>query len=506
MKNRGLLTLIGLLCVVPMIVHADRGYCDRDCDQKLDALSKTLFRVDNDAFLVETSLNQYQTDCCESCANILRSILPWPQCTCEATPITGSISIATSGSYCLAQDITGFIITSPGVQVVIDLKGHTVNGSVALSDHGYVHNGTITQGLTLGSYSRAELVKVGGLLRGVGSDSQDVVVRDSVLTYPESTSFAISDFTSLTFDHCTLALEGELLPSIFNVQNVVNLIMRDCYVLGDLRIDLSFARILETLSIYDSHITGQLSVYPESSLSSITLWDSVINDFCLDLNIPFGAPSILLHGVTSSHIGFNAVQQHPDTRILVDECDGGRFVFQRVSNIRCQNSIANASPEGIYTAFAPIDLYDCQSAVFQDVMATNTLLDFVTLDPGFKISNCNDLLFKDCFSISENGTAFCVTPDGHSTSTNINFDGCIAKGSFTGFYSTERTSGSVINCSADGCGSIGFSQYTFDLPIVYASNIGCFNTYLNYYRLAGESPYYYADYTTTAGSWRNISL
>lgn len=497
-----LFRFIGLLFVLPTMIHADRGHCDRDCDQKLDALSKTLFRVENTAQLVETSLGQYQESCCESCADILRSTLRAPQCTCEATPITGSISIDTSGSYCLAQDITGVIITDPGVQVVIDLKGHTVNGSVSLSDHGYVRNGSITGGLTLGSYSRAELVKIGGLLRGVGSDSQNVVVRDSVLTYPEPTSFAMSDFASLTLDHCTLALEGELSPSIFNVQNIVNLIIRDSYVLGDLQIDVSTLRLLETLSMYDSHITGKLSVHPESSLSALTIWDSAVNDFSLDLTTILGSPAVMLHGLTSTHIGFSAPQEqrHLNTRILIDECNGGRFTFQRVSNIRCQNLIAHASAEGLYTAFAPVHLESCQNGVFQDVMATTTLLD--TESSGFKISDCKNILFKNCFSVAEMGTAYSVA----FTSTNINFDGCVAKGSWTGFWSTTGTSGSMIGCSADGCGSSGFSDADgAATPIVYASNVACFNA--NNYSVPTETaPYYDAAYTVTAGSWRNMNL
>jgi len=499
MKNRVLLKLIGLLCVVPMMVHADRGHCDRDCDQKLDALSKTLFRVDNDASLVETSLNQYQTDCCESCANILRSTLRAPQCTCEATPITGSISIATSGSYCLAQDITGVIIVDSGVQVVIDLKGHTVNGSVFLSDHGYVHNGTITQNLSLGSYSRAESLKIGGTLQGSGAGSQDVLVRDTVLTHV-SIGSDITSFTSLTLDRCRLAVDGELSPEVFTVQNVVNLTLRDSYVLGSLWVDFSATPVLETFSIYDSHITDELYVYAKSSLASFTAWDSAINNFYFDLLTPFGSPAFLLHGVTSSHIGFNGQEQHPTTRILLDECNGGRFIFQRVSNIRCQNSIAHASAEGIYTAFAPVHLELCQNGVFQDVMATNTLLDMMSGDPGFYIANSKNLLFKDCFSVAEMGTAYSVA----FTSTNINFDGCVAKGSWTGFWSTTGTSGSMIGCSADGCASTGFSEYS-PASIVYARNVACFNS-PNYSVLTATAPYYDANYTTTAGSWRNMNL
>jgi hypothetical protein len=367
-----------------------------------------------------------------------------------------------------------------------------------------VHNGTITGGLTLGSYSRAELVKIGGLLRGVGSNSQNVFVGDSVFTYPEPTSFAVSDFVSLTLDHCTLALEGELLPSIFNVQNVVNLMVRDSYVLGDLQIDVSTFRLLETLSMYDSHITGKLSVHPESSLSALTVWDSAVNDFSLDLTTTLGSPAVMLHGLTSTHIGFSAPedQRHLNTRILIDECNGGRFTFQRVSNIRCQNTIAHASAEGIYTAFAPVHLESCQNGVFQDVMATNTLLDIMSGDPGFYIANSKNILFKNCFSVAEMGTGYSIP----FASTNINFDGCVAKGCWTGFWAQTGTSGSVINCIADGCGSTGFSNADgAATSIVYARNIACFNV-ANYSTPTAIAPYYDANYTTTAGSWRNMNL
>lgn len=497
MKKRDLLGVVGVLCALPVLLVASSDCCD----PKLDALGKTIQRISNDASQVEVLLNDYQESCCESCADILRSTFRAPQCSCDVTPITGPVTLDTSGSYCLANDITGIISTEVGVQVAIDLNGHTVNGSVFVSDHGYVHNGLITGQLGLSSYSRAESIMLGGPLQGIGVAVHDVLVRDTVLTHV-SVGFDISNFTSLTLDQCTLAGADELTPETFTVENVVNLIVRDSYVLGNLWVDFSLTPMLELFSIYDSHITGQLYVYAQNSLSAFTAWDSAINELYVDFQVPQGTPSFLLHGVSSSNVFFTSNTQHDSTKIFIDECTLGRLIFQRVSNIHCQNTSANASPEGVYTAFAPVHIESCQSGLFQDVMATNTLLDMVTGDPGFYIANSKDLLFKKCFSIAEMGTGYSVA----FTSTTINFDHCVAKGCFTGFWAQTGTSGSVINCIADGCGSTGFSNADpSGSPIVYARNVACFNV-ANYSVPTETAPYYDITYTVTAGSWRNISL
>lgn len=497
----GLFRFIGLLFVFPTMIHADRGHCDRDCDQKLDALSKTLFRVGNTASLVETSLNQYQTDCCESCADILRNRAT-QQCFCTTTTIYGPTMLTESGAYCLANDITGNISTV-GVQVSIDLKGHVVDGNVGVDEHGYVYNGTITGSLVLPSYSRAEQVTVGGTLQGAGG--QNVLIRDSVLT--NTNTVVINNFESLVLDRCSLVVDGEVYPSTFNVQNTANLTLRDCYALGDMWVDFG-SPVLESFAFYDSRITGELYLYVNNLLQNVTALDSSINRLYVDFIDAGGTPSLFLHGITGSSAFFVGLsgQPHQGTRIFVDECALGRLNFQRVSNVHCQNTTVQAFDDGaVYNQFASLDISSCQSSLFLGIDAFNPLTTGERL--AVKVFDSKNVLFKKCYASSPNYRAFdvAVAADAVGTSTSINFSECVAKDSFYGFYvSGEYTTGYTKNCIADGCTG-GFVPNVSSVPTVFSGNVSCFNT-INYAVGAGMPPYYDAAYTVTAGSWRNISL
>ncbi len=72
-------------------------------------------------------------------------------CSCAATPITSSITIIASGSYCLSQDITG-VITIDADNVTVDLNRYAVvdgsNGIVLNNNHSdiLIMNGTVGGG------------------------------------------------------------------------------------------------------------------------------------------------------------------------------------------------------------------------------------------------------------------------------------------------------------------------------------------------------------------------
>ncbi len=72
-------------------------------------------------------------------------------CSCAATPITSSITIIASGSYCLSQDITG-VITIDADNVTMDLNRYAVvngsNGIVINNNHAdiLIMNGTVGGG------------------------------------------------------------------------------------------------------------------------------------------------------------------------------------------------------------------------------------------------------------------------------------------------------------------------------------------------------------------------
>lgn len=489
MKKR---IVIGMFCFLPCLLIAD----DKGCDYKLNALIKTLFRVGQTASQATTSLQTYQTDCCESCADILRSdrYTRAPQCFCTTTTIYEPTVLIEAGSYCLASDITGDISTSD-VQVAIDLKGHVVQGNVGVGEHGYVHNGTVTGSLVLPSYSSAERVTVGRSLQG--AMGFNVLVKDLVLT--NTTSSAISNFNSLILERCSLESKEEGSP-LFTIDSVANLVMRDSKVKGDLWVDFNNPPLLEILAIDNSQIAGELFVYANSSLSSAAVRDSSCTDFHLEFITTSGSPSVLLNGFSCSSLVMNGVSEnpHPTSRIMIDECDCGNIDLRDLSNIRCQNTLVRASEDFSYQACS---VNRCHNGVFENVSVfSNGGGDKI----AFSIFDCSNLLFKRCFATAEDNTAFMVQDLGY-TSTAISFDHCVVKGSRYGFYvAGEKTTGATIDCIADGCLG-GFVPQWSNVSTVFAKNVSCLNT-MNYG--AGEQmpPYYDISYTVTASSWRNISL
>lgn len=467
------------------------------CAKKLDALSATVLRLVNDGAQIQALVQEFQEDCCPAFF-LTRA----GQCTCSTTPITAASTLPSSGSYCLANDITGDI-NATSVQANINLNGHTVTGSVLLGEHGYVCNGRVTDRIILGSNSRAESMVVNGVQGNVSlAPVTDVVLRDVIIVRvasPVSPS-TLESFKSLTLDSCVFAFSP---LGSYSVNIVEDLTLRNVVVYGDLNEFFSSPISGPRVAMYNTQVTGAFSFTVGSSTDEIIeVWDSSFGGFSASLSD--GEPVVTLRGVESPRISLaGAGSPTNGSRIFIDECVTGRIILSGLSKVCCQNSYAQAFDDGgTYNSYAPVDVEHCHDGVFDHVQAFND--GTVGVTDGFKIYDDENFLIKNCYAVAELGRGYDVlsTFAPVLTSTQINIVDSVAKSCDIGFFSALNATGSVMRCLADGCDT-GFGAAN-TCPVVFASNVSCLNT-ANYNVPHGTAPFYDANYTTTAGSWRNIS-
>lgn len=444
-------------------------FAHHSCDQKLDALSKTVLDLVSGAEEVNTNLTTFESTCCDRVRGESRA----PGCSCSTTEITAAGLLPASGSYCLANDITGNI-DATGLQVKINLNGHTVTGNVTTGPNSYVYGGTITDTVLVGSFSHVEQVTIGQGLRRASLGTVDVLANNL---------FFSGDVVLFGFDSITI--EDSLFSGDVSGEACKDIIIRHSQVTGNVsHPDYG----LEKLLFYDSTITGSCTLVQTGNLTHLGFWNSSVLDVDVAMNLvstPY--PVVTAHGSTFRRFALTNSGAVVGMVGLIDECVCEQLSLTKVANLRCQNTVVNALLTG-----AAIVIQDCQQVTFDHVQAYSD--DYV----GFGVYDGKNILLKQCSAASSSGDEIAAFDFTDSAVTNLNLFECVAKNSTLGFYfGSGAMTGTVIRCVADNC-STGFKAELSDMNVVFAGN-----TSLCYVPSTGN-PFNRTDAVVTAVGWRNI--
>jgi hypothetical protein len=451
------------VAIVPTI------FAHHSCDEKLDALSHTVLTTVASAESVNSEMTSFTDSCCDRVRGESRA----PSCSCSTTAITAAGTLPTAGAYCLANDITGDI-DAPGLQVKINLNGHKVTGSVTIGERSYLYGGTITDTLTVGSFSHIEQVTIANL---VGSNSVGVLVNDVFFSEASTT---MPGFDSITF--CNTLFNGDI-----EFQTTKDIILRHSQIRGNFLYNTD--QLLERVFFYDSSVQGSCTIATVANMLSFGAWNSSFQNFNLAMNLvsaPY--PVVTAHGSTFKRFALTNSGAATGMVGLIDECTCEQLVLTKAANLRCQNTVVNALSTG-----AAVVATDCEQVTFDHVQA------YSEVDVGFGVYNGKNILLKQCSAVSTSGAvaAFDFTD---SAVTNLNLFECVAKNSSPGFYfGSGAMTGTVIRCVADNC-STGFYAELSDMKVVFSGNTSlCYEPSLG-------NPFNRTDAVVTAVSWRNIGI
>jgi hypothetical protein len=469
MKKRVLILAMAIGLTMPPVLQADN--C---CEQKLDALSKTVLDLVSGADEVNTNLTTFETTCCDRVGGGSRA----SGCSCSTTAITAAGTLPAAGSYCLANDITGDI-DATGLSVKINLNGHTVTGNVTTGPNSYVYGGTISDTVLVGSFSHVEQVTVSGLRRSalgtVGVLANNVFFLGDVVLF---------GFDSITIDESTFS--GDV-----RCEGCKDIIIRHSQVKGNVsHPDYG----LEKLLFYDSVITGSCTLAQTGDLTNLGFWNSSVLDVDIAMNLPStGSPVITAQGSTFRR--FALINSGAATGMvgLIDECTCEQLALTKIANLRCQNTVVNAQ-----TAGAGVDVEDCQQVTFDHVQA------YSSSDGAFFVHGGKNVLLKQCSGVADSGSSVAFDiGDSDETLFNVNLFECVAKNSDQGFwFGSPDTTGTVIRCMADLCRE-GFAAVQENMKIVFTGNVSVANTDNDYSTLSGDAFAPSVD-PLTAVSWRNM--
>jgi len=472
-------TAIGL--ITPPALRADHS-----CDRKLDALSKTVLDLVTGAAEIQTELTLFVDTCCDRVRSMevrdteMRSENRAPSCSCETTPITEAGTLQASGAYCLANDITGNI-DATGLQVKINLNGHKLTGNVTVGPNSYLYGGSVTERVTVDSFSRVEKLTIKEL-HGLSSTPQGVV---GVLV--NNVSFlgnaVVHGFNSITLDETRL--------QVLTIEIVKNIIVRNSQIALAL---IATDQSLETFAMYDSSVASDVAFTFGSNLRSFGLWHSSFGN--VTVTFTGGgtfSPVISLYGSTFEKLSFNSgVGPQLRSTVLIDECACDNLYVSGMKNMRIQNMVASTQTE-----FTALSLVGCEQVSLDHVQAYNKQTNSV----AYAIANCKNILLKQCFGSAVEGvsSAFRFL----DPIENLNLFECEAKRSYGGFdFNSTAITGTVIGCIVDGCSNYGF-QAPSGIQTVFIGNVSVNNA--QDYSGGSGVPFNPSSDPTTAVSWRNMN-
>lgn len=475
------LLLIGTAVIGLIIVPA--LFAKHCCDAKLDALSKTVLDLVTGADEINVELTSFVDTCCTELRSVaardteergveVKSVHRAPSCSCETTPIIAPGALPSSGSYCLANDIAG-TINATGLQVKINLNGHKVIGNVITGANSYVYGGTITETLTVGSFSRVDDVVL-GILSGTAA----VGVVASRVTFPVTTT--LSSFDSITFDETRF--EGNL-----TIEAIKDLIIRHSQIAGNVA---TGDGLLEKYLMYDSSLAGTYAL-TSFNLTHFGVWHCACKD-----NVSLvvtSAPVITLYGSVFKQLAIVKGGVVAGMVGLIDECSLEQLMLTQLANMRIQNTVVNAVTSG-----DAVVVTDSEQMTFDHVQA------YSAGGGSFTVKGGRNILMKQCMGSSPTSVIYTISLDDFLVAPqNINLFECIAKNTagIGFFFGNSAITGTVIRCVADNCLNRGFEAPS-DIKTVFSGNVSVANG--QDYQPATLVPFNPSNDPVTAVSWRNI--
>jgi hypothetical protein len=457
-------------------------FAHHHCDKKLDALSKTVLDLVSGAEEVNTDLTTFETTCCDRVGGGTRA----PGCACSTTAITAAGTLPAAGAYCLANDITSgdiYAIDAIGLQVKINLNGHTVTGNVRTGPNSYVYGGTVSGSVIVDSFSHVEEATIGGL-RGISTSS---VWSTGVLA---NNVFFSGDEVEI-FGFASITIDDSLFSGDVRLVGIKDIIIRHSQVQGNVsHPDYG----LEKMLFYDTAIAGSCMLAQTEALTNLGFWNSSVLDVDVAMDLPSaGSPVIAAQGSTFRR--FALINSGTATGMvgLIDECTCEQLALTKIANLRCQNTVVNAQTVG-----SAVDVEDCQQVTFDHVQA------YSSSDGAFVVHGGKNVLLKQCSGVADSGSSVAFDiGDSDETLFNVNLFECVAKNSDQGFwFGSPGTTGTVIRCMADSCRE-GFAAAQESMKIVFTGNVSVANTDSDYSTLSGDAFTPSVD-PLTAVSWRNM--
>jgi len=165
-------------------------------DSKIDTLNNCCSTVNLCCSTVNSKIDFLDTTVVKDFAGTFTAIAA--NALCNLTPITGPTMISTSGSYCLANDITGAITISVN-DVSIDLNGYTINAN---SGNGIsiMNNGIIT--IQNGKIINANI--------GINcTTAADVLLKDlQIYLQNNGNGIEVNTCTNVEIDKCIITINS----------------------------------------------------------------------------------------------------------------------------------------------------------------------------------------------------------------------------------------------------------------------------------------------------------
>lgn len=363
---------------------------------------------------------------------------------CTLTPILAPTTIAASGSYCLADNITGSIIIEAD-NVSLDLNGHTIAGNVIINDSNYVKvKGGIISGSTTG-------IELNG---GTEIIYENIMINDCAI------GMAISDADTVQVTDCAIhtAEQGIAISnsnSCFFERIIVEEISNSSDAAVGIACTSSSSILFKRCTIHEVVGVGQDAIG-----LSLNQANQVVAVECV-INLVTATGAGIAEGIAATDSRQNYYYNTSISNIAgANDVVGIAIDTPSAVTLRTCNIQNLASSSALTTTLHGIGITNGFGAIIVDSSVTGANGLANQQIAGFAVSNCSSSMLARCTAASiSNGAGFLVT--GSILQESIVLHQCIAEG-ITGDtalahgFRMDVGTGLLNRCNADGVAGSAF--------------------------------------------------